>query len=675
MTVRLILRAVQLELHTSDGVMGTTLLLTRGLNILRADNSSGKSTVLQSIVYGLGLEGMLSARRDIPLPHSMTDRVSVGDREVAVAESFVRIEFENDAGEIVTVKRQVKHPAIDTGLVQVWSGSGIMDGDQSHLGDFFVRRAGAAVRAAGFHHFLAEFAGWHLPLVTQMDGSERPLYLESLFPYFYVEQKHGWSGVQARLPTYLGIRDIGKRSAEYILRLDYFERVLLRQRLASAASEITAAWDKALDELRRSAQTAGLILSSGPARPQGVLEDHELQAQMHDGTRWLAADAAAEQLSQELRRLRSTPIRSVGERAEELEKQLLQAQAGLERDVAAYNALMSEQQDLLTRRNQLESRIEALEEDLQRHKDSITLNRLGSQQEIAAIAEHVCPTCHQDLIDGSDVASHVMTAAENVLFIQQQLETFRAMYGDVDRVVTATVARLAAQRGRIAEERSAVRATKSALLSGNETPSIADVAQLAGLESRVDALELEQGEIQRWRQTLVALSENWAENRRRYAELGTEGLSERDVKVITLLEGKVRVQLRRYDFKSLRPEDVEINRDTYRPANEGFDLGFDISASDMIRVIWAYLISMLTVSREMGGNHAGFLIFDEPRQQETARASYQALLQQAAEDAASGAQILFATSEPSEDLRSMLGSAQYSLTDVPPGEKLLRPMS
>ena len=53
------------------------LAFADGLNVLRADNSSGKSTVLQSIIYALGLEGMLSARRDIPLPHSMTDYVEV----------------------------------------------------------------------------------------------------------------------------------------------------------------------------------------------------------------------------------------------------------------------------------------------------------------------------------------------------------------------------------------------------------------------------------------------------------------------------------------------------------------------------------------------------------------------------------------------------------------------
>ncbi len=76
-----------------------TLPFAPGLVVLRADNSSGKSTCLQGIVYALGLEGMLSASRAIPLPHvatsSLTDEAD--GRELGVLESYVMLEFENEA--------------------------------------------------------------------------------------------------------------------------------------------------------------------------------------------------------------------------------------------------------------------------------------------------------------------------------------------------------------------------------------------------------------------------------------------------------------------------------------------------------------------------------------------------------------------------------------------------
>jgi hypothetical protein len=140
------------------------------------------------------------------------------------------------------------------------------------------------------------------------------------------------------------------------------------------------------------------------------------------------------------------------------------------------------------------------------------------------------------------------------------------------------------------------------------------------------------------------------------------------------VERYLRQQLRRYQFDSLRPEDVDISRETYRPAHEGYELGFDLSASDMIRVIWSYLFAVMRVSEEEGGNHLGLLIFDEPKQQETAKESYRQLLHEAAEQGQRGSQIIFATSEDRESLMEMLGGTRYNLIDIAEGQKVLAPI-
>lgn len=51
------------------------------------------------------------------------------------------------------------------------------------------------------------------------------------------------------------------------------------------------------------------------------------------------------------------------------------------------------------------------------------------------------------------------------------------------------------------------------------------------------------------------------------------------------------------------------------PTIDGFDMKFDSSASDGIRVIWAFTMALLQVSVEKQGNHPGIIIFDEPAQQ------------------------------------------------------------
>ena len=60
---------------------------------------------------------------------------------------------------------------------------------------------------------------------------------------------------------------------------------------------------------------------------------------------------------------------------------------------------------------------------------------------------------------------------------------------------------------------------------------------------------------------------------------------------------------------------IDISEESLLPTIDGFDMKFDSSASDGIRVIWAFTMALLQVSLEKSGNHPGIIIFDEPAQQ------------------------------------------------------------
>src|SRR5207248_8268768 len=108
--------------------------------------------------------------------------------------------------------------------------------------DYFVLDPGAAQREAGFHRMLADFIGWQLPRVRRFDGSETTLYLETIFPLVYVEQKAGWSSMPAAFPNYLQIRDVGRSAVEFLMGLDTRELELQRQRLDLELAACTSAW-------------------------------------------------------------------------------------------------------------------------------------------------------------------------------------------------------------------------------------------------------------------------------------------------------------------------------------------------------------------------------------------------------------------------------------------------
>ena len=113
--MRLRIRAIQLRVKTASTLCGADLRFEDGLVIIRADNSSGKSTVVQSMIYALGLEGMLSASHDVPLPHVMTDSIEIDAEKMPVVESGVAVEIENADGRIASVDCEASEPRHNLG--------------------------------------------------------------------------------------------------------------------------------------------------------------------------------------------------------------------------------------------------------------------------------------------------------------------------------------------------------------------------------------------------------------------------------------------------------------------------------------------------------------------------------------------------------------------------------
>lgn len=667
--------AVRLVVETVDGgQFGHTFTFRDGLNVVRGDNTSGKSTTLQAIIYALGLEGMLGASHHIPLPHSMTEKLAFGIQEFDVTESFVQLEMTNNKGDVVTTQRYVKHSSVNTKLVKVTFGPAITAPGSFESRDFFVRRAGAAQREAGFHHFLADFIGWTLPYVTRMDGSEIPLYMETLFPYFYVEQKHGWSGVQARIPTYLGIRDVGKRSAEFILSLQVFNDILAKQRIASSIAELDAQWRQILRDLNEIADSAGIALANVPSTVQESLEESSAAPLAIVNGDWIALDDAIVQLREELSALTSQSVPMVREVSAHLDADIVAEEDVINDRLVDVAVIVNEREEYRRRRNQLELRIEALEADLQKHKDARTLVELGATFAAELLAENVCPTCHQDVHDGMDISSHVMAVQENINFIGRELTTLRSALSDIESAAAALRVRERGARSELADARRRVRALRETLVSADSAPSAIDLTNRIQLQDRVERLEESGRQIAGLREGLASTAQRRREQRDLLNSVNADELQGSDLTKVLALESYLRSQLERYGFSSLSTNEVEISRDTYRPAHEGFDLGFDLSASDMIRVIWAYLLGILRVADEHGGNHLNLLIFDEPKQQDTASESYQELLQEAAGQGNRGAQIIFATSENLDSLLAMLGKSTFHLQDIGAGQKLLRPL-
>ena len=261
------LRQLRIAVGTTDGTYGTELNFPDGLVVIRAENSMGKSTCARSILVVLGMEAMLTtSQQDLPLTPAMTVKLDGGTGSHPVIESDIWLEIENAHGRRVAIHRTVKGKR-DKNLITVHMGPALTTPGHYAYEDFFVTRGGSATRSAGFHHFLANFLGWELPTVQRYDGTEVPLYLQCVLPFFMTEQTRGWSSVLPPVPTHFQIRDAHKRAVELLLGMDAHRIALARQELQLRKTRLESRWTVQIRQLRELAVAAGGVLAYAPESP------------------------------------------------------------------------------------------------------------------------------------------------------------------------------------------------------------------------------------------------------------------------------------------------------------------------------------------------------------------------------------------------------------------------
>lgn len=662
--MRLRLRQFELRASTADGIFGVSLPFSPGLVVLRGNNSSGKSTCLQGIVYALGLEGMLSPSRAVPMPHvataSLTDEAT--GRELDVLESHVMLEFENEAGQISTVRRYAKNASVDTNLITVWDGPVLTDPVEGlRESAYFVRRSGAAQREAGFHHWLADFVGWQLPEVGRYDGSTCPLYLETIFPLFFVEQKRGWAGVQAQTPTYLRIRDVGRRNVEFVLNLSGGDVATERQALREGMNSLRRQWESALAAFRTGANEHGIGVRGIPEHPTSEWPTQPGPSLwLAAADEWLPLAEEIARLDEEMNELTSRLLPRADEVApvvsQELQSNLneLHEVGGL---ADTLHRELSIEEDQI---RSLDSRVASLHDDVRRSQDAEVLRRMGAP--MSAVSPPDCPTCHQELPSTLlDPAAAIvpMPIERNIQLLKEQIALFEAMKSDLESAGIAKQQQIVVLDERVRLLQLSVRAERETLVSAKGSPSIDEVERRVHLRDRIEALMSVETRLSSLNSALSRLAATWTELLQEQVRLGDHSTPQSDQMKLAALQESFLNQLNEYGFTSLPTSELTISEDTYLPVYEGFDLGFDLSASDMVRTIWAHRIGILEVAQSFENNHAQLLVFDEPRQQSTDPVSFTALLQRASQTASSGQQVIFATSEPEAAVLRMLSGVPH----------------
>ena len=556
------------------------------------------------------------------------------------------MEVSNAAGETLTISRSISGDR-DRHLVSVRDGKALSDPKNAGpASDFFVRTPRAAQSGKGFHTRLADFIGWKLPEVGTFDGGQVPLYMELLFPLIDVEQKLGWGRIPARFPTWLGVKDVRRRTVEFLLALDAYWIAEERLALQVEGARIRNAWSEFRTLAGKRAISEGAILNAVPQEPQSTWPP-ETGPQIYLGTQqsgWEALPNYLGRLQQRQAELREIPIVTSGETDSRVRAALAEAEDAIsERELVLRQTLQNLEGEI-SEAEALEERIASLIEDQRKYKDLRKLRELGSDG-VDEVIHGTCPTCHQEISDTlMDLGKRgvTMSVDQNIAFYDEQLQLSEAVLENAKKSIAASEAEVSGTRGELDRLRSEVRSLRETLTVPANTPSIEALVERLRLDQRIERLQDLVVFFQDTMSTFANLTDDWDALQQRIKRLPKGTLSAKDDAKLKALQEGLQLQLRSYGFRSVGSDLITVSRDDYEPELSDINLAADAAASDVIRLQWAYLIGLLEVSRKFAANHPGLLIMDEPQQQSVEDKDFFSMLQHVADTP--DAQIIIGTS-------------------------------
>lgn len=638
----MIIRAIKLRLVTAGGDFGFRFEFGRGLTVVRGSNSSGKSTLFNCLMYGLGMEELVGGRGEKTLPYAVKEFFIHGEERVEVVASEVFVELENSKGSSVTLRRAIRDTARDPKLVEVFEGAHLT-APSAGLGTpkpTFLFDPGSARKQEGFHHFLENFMGYQLPPVATTSGGMTKLYLQAVFAALAVEQKRGWTDYIANIPFY-GIRDARTRVTEFLLGLSVFERQGRRAELDADSIAIDIDWRRAFDNLRQTAAVNGVVVEGLSVAPTALLDLSTVLLVKSNGQTKIS-------LAKHVHHLRAEHS-ELGAKAEAYGR-AAGAEAIQELDSASEElhrlSVLHERATAnlaLQRASQGDFRILLAEanEDLDRNKTALKLRDLGAQMEVEVATDH-CPTCHQSVDDTllfGIVSGPQMDLRTNIEYLDSQRRMLqRQINGSQEEIRQSEIA-VADVSTRLAEKHD-YRNSLRGDVSNGATESRAIVRRQIQIELELSSLEGFEVQAAALLSDLHTVAVRLANNQSARKALPKDSYSEQDLLRIGLFEKNFRSNASAFGYESAEIRDIRISADTLTPVLSDLELReiiakpkasliADSSASDFVRLIWSYLLALYQTSSTRGfeGNHPGVLLMDEPGQHSMRSISQHALLQ------------------------------------------------
>ncbi|MED1481437.1 hypothetical protein [Bacillus altitudinis] len=668
---RIKLNHLKITIDTEDEVFGTDISFKEGFNIIRARNTKGKSSTINSILYVLGLEEVLGGRNAKTMKPVLKDKLSFKGREVAIIGSKVQLEISNHRGEIITLTRWIKSQNKDEKLIRVHYGPKLSREGNFSFKDFYVHMKGAALGNAGFHTFLSSYLEWELPEVPTFEGGDRILYLQTITPLYFVEQIKGWSSFYSPISGSFGIRDLSKRAFEFLLNMDVTKNAKEREELKVIKALLSNKWSALKREVEELAVSISAAIPNLPANP--ITLDNLSLTVYNDDKELVSIFDRIFQLEGSIKEKENYGVVAISEVASQYEEKVKEQDLLV---LQLQNEINYIRQDLLLQRNNqisMGENLKKLELDLKRNQEAEKLYKLGSDID-SSFSKGICPTCSQAVADSllpAETSIQPLDLSENITYIKEQINTLKFGIKQSHTVIQNKQSKLAVIMEHLDNARRELRLYKSELNSNPRLPTKKELDELVRLKILINKLYDASSTFEKIETRFKVIVSEWKDYLTRQEALPKDYFSELDKKKLTYFEKEFLSLLDNFNFSSINTNEITLSYDKYTPIVSGFDIKFDSSASDNIRLIWSYVIAVYKASQNFSGNHPGLMVFDEPGQQQMAVKSQKELFKVLSQT--KGQSIVGTSLEP-EEIKEM--TENYNLNIIDLGEDyIIKPLT
>jgi len=654
MGIALFIKRIKIAIETTGGPFGFMAEFSRNLNIIRGRNSAGKSTIVHSILYALGMEELIGAQNAEALTYVLKDHVEFDDTKHYVTRSMVIMELESN-GKTITITRKIKEDGVNPKLVEIQECAALSKGETAPILYRFLHDGGSAQLREGFYTYLEHFLGLRLPMVPHTNGKQVKLYLQYIFAAMAIEQKRGWTDYIANLP-YFGVKEARIKIVDFLVGTNVFEMDAIRARLDHESLELNTSWQDTYRAITNDALKSSMKVQKLPRSPVLDFQPSSVTYMKSTLQGLVDLDTHKSNQIQALKKLTDAELKWKDSAPEDTLKLIEQETARLQELTVAFEACVGELTLHRAARNANALHQRQAEDELSKNQAAQKLIRYGASLELD-VASDVCPACQQNighsLTDLHESTPH-MDIATNIDYLKSQIKMLERDTAGIEQSVKETMVVSEELAKRIAQSKDKLRALKSDLTT-NAVVSKANLRQQLQIELSIEEASLFLQRNEEQLETLVELSTRFKQNQKSRGELPKEHYSDADLAKYDLFGKIFRSNVASFDYHSAPVSDIKFNvdnllpeldkielREIYRkdfserkaastssPSKSGSNIARESSASDFVRLIWSYILTLYETSAHftVKGNHPGFILLDEPGQHSMATKSQLALLQ------------------------------------------------